>query len=1469
VVGSDTGIYKVGWFSDWKASGLIGVAIVCSIIAIAAMMGKAFNLPTVKAFANNEIKQAVISVMLIVSLIALISFFDEVADLAIDSADLPINCAGAEPCYIVAAKHYLTTLYDTGGTYAKNELMESIQSAKRASYGYNLNFNKIYFAFAGFSIRYNAGDSLVAERHGALFTQVSKIMVSLYAQRYFIDVITFGIAPLFILLGIVLRTFFFTRKLGGLMLAIAISLFIIYPLTFAFAWYTLNVTVYGERTLAVADPNCPGECTATYPVAFFVNPDINLKGQLVQFPTTQAMIRAGINATNWEGGDVNGDGTPEFPGLVACRNLTSLGISSAIAPNSCSECPDYCRDVPFPTGMPGCNITKCASCNPGCKMVRQRLNCETDPDCVPGSCPLYCRTRLPTENKCFSNETGGIIAANMSVSCSGCDDFPAWCRFLRVNETTGELERVYNDPQLNKMCEGVDDPARCPSQCQYITTMSPDMSCDNICSVEDQNTGVQTICPKECRVVQIFNSSWASIYDTAPPNFTSLCNATTEIGKACTVCSKHPECLVEVKSRMGCAPFPTVAGNATSCLACPDYCRREDFTGVFTIYSKVERNAAGLPSVCNTAKYPEINCSATGDPPACNASCRTSPALPDICRSYAPGSDKELCKGCPDTARYKVQYVKNGTCPGGALVPPVGVIEVAAPADEHTVLLYLPQQSLAAIKPSGAQGASRLAGKYDGTIWFDIATTTLSARINPNESAIAGSPLQGWCNGTADSGQAGSAKERQGITYFMGGSKHVYWLDWLPVKYDFKWYKNGVLNATGITDEVPSGVETLASTPPGSNTSAGDTWTFSCRAYHSAASTGIWLNSTNVTIQALNPLMVSARISPPLPNTSSNLVGWCNATEIHGSQVQYNFTWKLNGTVNSSGQSSFTQQGVEAFLSNVFSPLLVVGQNWSFSCMASNGTANSSWLESSNVTILVLPEVIMNSSNITVSPPSIAYRNSTLLGYCNATDTGDLTSILTYQYRWYKNDVLNTSGSVPGILQGTRVNIANITNSSLKKNQIWIFSCRANNSDGLNSTWLNSTSVQVMPNLPEANCTMTNSSLNLSSGYDCSNAKCNFSTCFNPTYVRLWNEGDDPACQDQLVTECPYGCRVLGANGQLDPMLAPECTELCSELLASAPQCFVNGALPQPDVPICNEYYGNGGASCHGAICTTISTQSACAAAVSSGCSWQEGEIITGGYCDNSACIGKPQGSCTGYCGWVYTDLSIPILARNSPYDVRGECRQCPEQCRVDSYEGACGAKDNDGYKYTDCSMEQCPLDCRIPQPLPSSVPPRIDCQPYPENSGQACLGCPALCRTNSNVLSVETCPDQCQLSSDPNQGCTDICRMDEPPDKACEGCFNCNPDCSFYPAIRTDCSDICSDEALAGPVNIDPNDFVKSLPGASTSQDGLGAKNVGLLYIPALLLPLFCIVIVVAFIRILSPILGGDIEIPGLGRII
>jgi len=1522
VVGGSSNTYKVSLFTgydaatgkpNWQVNGLIGVAIVCSIIALAAMFGTAFNLPTVKAFANNELKQAVISVLLIVSLVGLVTFFDLIAKQAIESMQLPNLCNPNEPCYISAAKYYLTTLEDTGNQYAKNQLNESIVLARRASWGYSINLNQVILLFYGMTIRFSAGDSLNAERHGAMFTQMSKILVSLSAQKYFIDVITFGIAPLFILLGIVLRTFFFTRKLGGLLLAIAIALFIVYPLTYAFAWYTLNVTVYGERTMASnSDPSCPSECTGTYPAAFFTNSN----GELVQFPTVQSIVRAGINTNNFGSGGPAG----EFSGLVSCRNLTSIGITE----NSCQDCPDYCRDVPFP-GLPGCNITSCSACNAGCKIVRQRLTCQTDPICA-GKCPLECRTRIPLENKCFSNESGGIIPADQSVSCAGCSKYPAWCRFLKNN--TGVLEPVYTDDVCKDGTLDVSNDPSCPQQCSYVTSMGTATTCDTICSYTNKTTGETTSCPDICRVDELLNKpGWSSMYDIKPdPDLTTYCNETVGRGLACSQCAKHPECIISVPSPpSGCAGYPS-NGLSGFCTNCPEYCRRLNFTNFFTNYSNVDRNSStNVPTVCIPTNLNKMNCSSVGSPSACNETCKMNGALL-ICRTYNwDDPDPSLCRHCPELARFNITYNASGVCPGGASTAPPSEVSADLSAQEQAPGTMLPSGSngfestiqpsvpkpmevsadLSAPKP--APGTMLLSGSngFESTIRLFVPKIIYVAevKITPIDPTNA-TPLQGYCTASIDEPVIILKGAEERLQRNSPHSSRGLSLEGELVNFNYTWYKDGVqwggYQKSGST---PFETSLLVSTIPITDLSLGQEWVLWCQAYNDTAKSS-WASSSPITSITMASLPNSAKIEPNQTDNSTPLLGYCNVSSSI-SPLTIDYIWYRNHTNVSNGSKSGIMANKSALISQVPTINLTIGDNWTFSCRGDNGVAKSAWLNSSDV-LLKNKTIEMQSSNISPSP---AYTNNTLIGSCMATND-PIYPVLSYEYIWYRNNSSVSSGRIGIFQQNISANVSSYAPvfssyygiKTLEANETWIFSCRAYftaaNGSVLYSKWLNSSVVAIQHLPPEPACTVTTVIPYSKQPANCTS--CN-GTCMGPT-AYLPTTSNDPACTDAVTMHCPYGCRMRG-NAAFMASLDPICRSgACNDSFRDFPQCFLNLTKDiknkdNQSGPVCSEFIGYGNASCHSASCASrpISPETACTTenGASTGC-----EVMPNNLCDLDACTSiTREADCSGACQWMNIYDKVIINARVDPgapltffpdtsYQRRTACANCPEQCRVDSYASSCGVVDNTGTGpldgYVDCSIDSCPYACRTPQPSinppPADVPPAFNITNNPINplckvydaTFTSCLDCPALCRRSSNVLTdiPIDCPSTaCQLSADPTRGCTDACLLPDPPEKMCDGCLDCDFECLYYPAVRSSCSEVCSDESLAGPVDIAPNDFIKSLPGAQTAFSDV--KGIGQFFVPAVVLPLFCIVIVVSFVRGLSPLLGGDIEIPGLGRII
>ena len=156
-------------------------------------------------------------------------------------------------------------------------------------------------------------------------------------------------------------------------------------------------------------------------------------------------------------------------------------------------------------------------------------------------------------------------------------------------------------------------------------------------------------------------------------------------------------------------------------------------------------------------------------------------------------------------------------------------------------------------------------------------------------------------------------------------------------------------------------------------------------------------------------------------------------------------------------------------------------------------------------------------------------------------------------------------------------------------------------------------------------------------------------------------------------------------------------------------------------------------------------------------------------YSSNTTCAAQ------NGCQWMSTHDIIPIANRAATpvnYGDRYYCKQCPEQCRIDDYQGTCGVENNGNNVFVDCSLGYCPSNCRVAEPLEPTNP---ECKAYPENAGKACKECPALCRRKSDFSSADpSCQaiDGCMMGSDPSTGCIDECAQENPPEKACQGCM-------------------------------------------------------------------------------------------------
>ncbi len=125
--------------------------------------------------------------------------------------------------------------------------------------------------------------------------------------------------------------------------------------------------------------------------------------------------------------------------------------------------------------------------------------------------------------------------------------------------------------------------------------------------------------------------------------------------------------------------------------------------------------------------------------------------------------------------------------------------------------------------------------------------------------------------------------------------------------------------------------------------------------------------------------------------------------------------------------------------------------NWSWYSNDTLGQTNQTVYDS-----FILDNVAPSVSVVRISP-TLPYINDILKGYCNASDAD--ADNLSYYYRWYLDDALNTSGhatnSGNNFTQGIEYNINNLGSSYTTKGDNWTFSCLANDGIVNASSWVN------------------------------------------------------------------------------------------------------------------------------------------------------------------------------------------------------------------------------------------------------------------------------------------------------------------------------------------------------------------------------------------------------------------------------
>jgi len=252
------GTPKHFWVWGWESLIPGAIMVVVLALALGQMAGTFLNDEKIKAWVKHEVGQLVFSLLILTCAVLLIQGLDQWLKYTSALSDDPrwtsyvINSVccdsstGACPpgpvrkraCHIELASDYLQLLYDTARLNAVTHL------SNYWWYGFlsNLSFSispLVTDKGPGFSIRPFAGLAMPADFFSVLFELAVKIMMLLRAQQVFLDYISYIILPVFMSMGIVLRMMYFTRKLGGLLIALALSVYIVFPMFYVVSDYIL------------------------------------------------------------------------------------------------------------------------------------------------------------------------------------------------------------------------------------------------------------------------------------------------------------------------------------------------------------------------------------------------------------------------------------------------------------------------------------------------------------------------------------------------------------------------------------------------------------------------------------------------------------------------------------------------------------------------------------------------------------------------------------------------------------------------------------------------------------------------------------------------------------------------------------------------------------------------------------------------------------------------------------------------------------------------------------------------------------------------------------------------------------------------------------------------------------------------------------------------------------------------------
>lgn len=247
------GSQKSIWAADWGWEGLTGIAlaVMAMLLGIAYMASTLLGDEQMRAWTKREVGQLAYSAIILVVAVLLVGNMEGWLKLLSSASASPgwqayvntvVCCdpaqtvcvmsdalAKSRPCHIALATDYLQILYESARAQVNYNLFKYWIYAFTSNLAVSLKLIALV-DIGDVSVKPLGWLSINSEFYSVLLDLGFKTMMFIRVQQVLLDYLTVAFFPLMMSMGLVLRAFHFSRKLGGMLVALGLSLSVVLPM---------------------------------------------------------------------------------------------------------------------------------------------------------------------------------------------------------------------------------------------------------------------------------------------------------------------------------------------------------------------------------------------------------------------------------------------------------------------------------------------------------------------------------------------------------------------------------------------------------------------------------------------------------------------------------------------------------------------------------------------------------------------------------------------------------------------------------------------------------------------------------------------------------------------------------------------------------------------------------------------------------------------------------------------------------------------------------------------------------------------------------------------------------------------------------------------------------------------------------------------------------------------------------------